>query len=76
MKRLRLLDFVRDYAGRTGIGVRVYQAGSSEMFGASPPQSESTPFYPRSPFAVSEVAAHWYAAYWGYAGGYVEARPC
>ena len=32
------------------------------MFGASPPpQNESTPFYPRSPYAVSKVAAHWYA---------------
>ena len=41
---------------------RFYQAGSSEMFGAAhPPQSEATPFYPRSPYAVSKVAAHWYA---------------
>jgi len=32
------------------------------MFGAAkPPQNESTPFYPRSPYAVSKVAAHWYA---------------
>jgi GDPmannose 4,6-dehydratase len=32
------------------------------MFGASPPpQNEHTPFYPRSPYAVSKVAAHWYA---------------
>jgi GDPmannose 4,6-dehydratase len=32
------------------------------MFGASaPPQNEDTPFYPRSPYAVSKVAAHWYA---------------
>ena len=39
-----------------------YQAGSSEMFGASkPPQNETTAFYPRSPYAVSKVAAHWYA---------------
>ncbi|HLZ66933.1 MAG TPA: GDP-mannose 4,6-dehydratase, partial [Aliidongia sp.] len=37
------------------------QAGSSEMFGAAhPPQSEATAFYPRSPYAVSKVAAHWY----------------
>ena len=42
--------------------MRFYQAGSSEMFGAAPPpQNESTPFYPRSPYAVSKVAAHWYA---------------
>jgi GDPmannose 4,6-dehydratase len=59
---LRLLEAVRDYSERTGAGVRVYQAGSSEMFGAAPPpQSERTPFHPRSPYAVSKVAAHWYA---------------
>jgi GDPmannose 4,6-dehydratase len=59
---LRLLEAVRDYQGLTGAEVRCYQAGSSEMFGASaPPQSESTPFYPRSPYAVSKTAAHWYA---------------
>jgi GDPmannose 4,6-dehydratase len=59
---LRLLECVRDYAARTGIPVRFYQAGSSEMFGAAPaPQSEATPFYPRSPYGVSKVAAHWYA---------------
>jgi GDPmannose 4,6-dehydratase len=41
--------------------VRVYQAGSSEMFGASPPpQSEATPFHPRSPYGVAKVAAYWY----------------
>jgi GDPmannose 4,6-dehydratase len=35
---------------------------SSEMFGASPPpQSETTPFYPRSPYGVSKLAAHWFA---------------
>jgi GDPmannose 4,6-dehydratase len=59
---LRLLETVRDYAEREGIKVRVYQAGSSEMFGAAkPPQSEATPFYPRSPYAVAKVAAHWFA---------------
>jgi len=58
---LRLLEAVRDSAERTGKSMRIYQAGSSEMFGtAPPPQSESTPFYPRSPYAVSKVAAHWY----------------
>jgi GDPmannose 4,6-dehydratase len=42
--------------------VKVYQAGSSEMYGAAPPpQNEDTPFHPRSPYAVSKVAAHWYA---------------
>src|SRR5208282_2693576 len=59
---LRLLDSFRDYVGNTGREVRFYQAGSSEMFGAAPPpQSESTPFYPRSPYAASKVAAHWFA---------------
>ncbi len=59
---LRLLDSIRDYMQHTGRQVRFYQAGSSEMFGAAkPPQSEATPFYPRSPYAVSKVAAHWYA---------------
>ena len=59
---LRLLETVRDYSSRSNRDVRIYQAGSSEMFGAAaPPQSETTPFYPRSPYAVSKVAAHWYA---------------
>jgi GDPmannose 4,6-dehydratase len=59
---LRLLDAVRDYTSNTGRQVRLYQAGSSEMFGAAhPPQSEATAFYPRSPYAVSKVAGHWYA---------------
>jgi GDPmannose 4,6-dehydratase len=59
---LRLLDCVRDHVQHTGRRVRVYQAGSSEMFGAAkPPQNESTPFYPRSPYGVSKLAAHWYA---------------
>jgi GDPmannose 4,6-dehydratase len=58
---LRLLEVVRDYVERCGKPVRIYQAGSSEMFGAAaPPQSETTPFYPRSPYAVGKVAAHWY----------------
>ena len=44
---LRLLEAIRDYQLRTGNAPRFYQAGTSEMFGAaSPPQSESTPFYP------------------------------
>jgi GDPmannose 4,6-dehydratase len=55
---LRLLEAVRDL----GAPVRFYQAGSSEMFGAAPPpQSETTAFEPRSPYAVSKVAAHWFA---------------
>jgi GDPmannose 4,6-dehydratase len=61
MGTLRLLDCVRDHVHHTGRAVRFYQAGSSEMFGAAkPPQNEATPFYPRSPYAVSKVASHWY----------------
>ncbi len=42
-------------------GARFYQASSSEMFGkaAETPQSESTPFYPRSPYGVAKVYGHW-----------------
>ena len=60
---LRLLEAVRDYMQRhRRQGATIYQAGSSEMFGAAPPpQNEHTPFYPRSPYAASKVAAHWYA---------------
>jgi GDPmannose 4,6-dehydratase len=59
---LRLLEALRDSIDASGKAVRLYQAGSSEMFGSAPaPQSEATPFHPRSPYAVSKVAAHWYA---------------
>lgn len=59
---LRLLEAVRDFCAGNGKRMRFYQAGSSEMYGAAPPpQSEETPFYPRSPYAASKVAAHWYA---------------
>jgi GDPmannose 4,6-dehydratase len=58
---LRLLECLRDYVQHHGSAVPFYQAGSSEMFGAAgAPQNEATPFYPRSPYAVSKVAAHWY----------------
>ena len=57
---LRLLETVRDYEQSSGRRVKVYQAGSSEMFGATPPpQDEATPFYPRSPYAVAKVASYW-----------------
>ncbi|PAX60622.1 GDP-mannose 4,6-dehydratase [Brunnivagina elsteri] len=58
---LRLLEAIRDYQHRTGIQVRFYQAGSSEMYGLvqAVPQSETTPFYPRSPYACAKVYAHW-----------------
>jgi len=66
---LRLLDAIRDYCKQSGRTVRFYQAGSSEMFGAArPPQDERTAFHPRSPYAVSKVAAHWYAV--NYREGY------
>ena len=57
---LRLLEAVRDAQEMAGKEIRFYQAGTSEMFGASPPpQSESTPFYPRSPYAAAKLYAHW-----------------
>jgi GDPmannose 4,6-dehydratase len=59
---LRLLEALRDFATISGKPARFYQASSSEMFGsAPPPQNESTPFHPRSPYAVSKVAAYWFA---------------
>ena len=52
---LRLLEAVR----LTGIKARFYQASSSEMFGSAPaPQSEETPFHPRSPYACAKLFAH------------------
>lgn len=53
---VRLLEAVR----LAGVSCRFYQASSSEMFGASPPpQSELTPFYPRSPYGVAKVYSYW-----------------
>ena len=52
---VRLLEAIR----QTGINTRFYQASSSEMFGSvPPPQSETTAFHPRSPYACSKVFAH------------------
>jgi GDPmannose 4,6-dehydratase len=52
----RLLEAIRE----TRIQTRLYQASSSEMFGDAPaPQSESTPFRPRSPYAAAKLYAHW-----------------
>jgi len=61
MGTLRLLEAIRDYQTRSGNTVRFYQAGSSEMFGKvqAVPQTEETPFYPRSPYACAKVYAHW-----------------
>jgi GDPmannose 4,6-dehydratase len=53
---MRLLEAIR----RSGAKTRFYQASSSEMFGsAPPPQSETTAFQPRSPYAAAKVYAHW-----------------
>jgi len=54
---LRLLEAIREY----GKDVRFYQASSSEMFGrmVENPASESTPFYPRSPYGVAKLYSHW-----------------
>ena len=58
---LHLLEAIRDYRAGSGTKVRFYQAASSEMFGkvVEVPQSESTPFYPRSPYACAKVHAFW-----------------
>ena len=56
MGTVRLLEAIRE----TGVQTRFYQASSSEMFGATPPpQSEATPFHPRSPYGVAKVMAYW-----------------
>lgn len=54
---LRLLDAIRE----TGVAAKFYQASSSEMYGLvqEVPQSESTPFYPRSPYACAKVYSYW-----------------
>jgi len=61
MGALKLLDAVRAYQHDTGEQVRYYQASSSEQYGKvmETPQKETTPFYPRSPYAVAKVMAHW-----------------
>jgi len=64
---LRLLDAVHEAGLRKA---RVYQAGSSEMYGkvAETPQKETTPFHPRSPYGVAKVYGHWIAV--NYREGY------
>ena len=52
----RLLEAIR----ATGRPTRFYQASTSEMFGLTPPpQNETTPFHPRSPYGVAKLYAHW-----------------
>ena len=57
MGTLRLLDAIRE----EGVQARFYQASSSEMFGQARevPQTEETPFHPRSPYGVSKVFSYW-----------------
>lgn len=53
---MRILEAIR----KSGIKARFYQASSSEMFGsAPPPQNESTPFEPQSPYAAAKLYAYW-----------------
>ena len=54
---IRILEAIRE----TGIRSRFYQASSSEMFGKAQevPQTERTPFWPRSPYGVSKVFSYW-----------------
>lgn len=58
---LRMLEAVRLVGGEDHNLIRMYQASSSEMFGkvAVAPQSEKTPFYPRSPYGVAKVFGHY-----------------
>ncbi len=57
MGTARILEAIRRVDPK---GIRFYQAGSSEMFGSAPaPQSEATPFEPRSPYACAKVMAHY-----------------
>jgi len=52
---LRILEAIR----KTGVRTRFYQASSSEMFGSTPPpQSENSPFHPRSPYGCAKLFAH------------------
>jgi GDPmannose 4,6-dehydratase len=55
---LRILEAIREYGHEK---IKFYQASSSEMFGrmVENPASETTPFYPRSPYGVSKLYGHW-----------------
>jgi len=58
---LKLLEAIRDFQETTGYQIRYYQASSSEMYGkvVETPQTEATPFHPRSPYGVAKLYAHW-----------------
>src|SRR5947209_19963459 len=64
---MNLLEAIRD----TGKPIRFYQASSSEMYGkvVETPQTESTPFYPRSPYACAKVYSYWQTVNYGEAYG-------
>ena len=58
----KLLEAVRETQDATGQEIRYYQASTSEMFGGmaeTAPQSEATPFHPRSPYGCAKLYAHW-----------------
>lgn len=57
LSTVRILEAIRE----TGLKARFYQASSSEMYGKvqEVPQTETTPFYPRSPYAAAKVYAYW-----------------
>ena len=54
---LRFLDAIKD----TGLNIKFYQASTSELYGLAQeiPQTEKTPFYPRSPYAAAKLYSHW-----------------
>ena len=57
---LRLLEAIKAQMELSGKQIKFYQAGTSELYGSTPPpQSETTPFYPRSPYACAKLYAHW-----------------
>ncbi len=59
---IKLLEAIRDFQSESGYQIRYYQASTSEMFGGMPesaPQSEDTPFHPRSPYGCAKLYAHW-----------------
>ena len=58
---MRLLEVIRSVQENTGKKIKFYQASSSEMFGKvlEIPQTESTPFYPRSPYGCAKVFGYW-----------------
>ncbi len=58
---VKVLEAVRDFQDACGYQIRFYQASSSEMYGkvVETPQKETTPFYPRSPYAAAKVYAYW-----------------